>query len=294
MKILILSRNVNLYSTQSLLQAAKMLGHEAEVVDYLMCNIVVEKNNPQLYVGMEPITHIDAVIPRIGSSATEYGAAVIRQLETMNIFTTVSSQALSKARNKLHTMQILAANGIDVPKTGISAGDYCAGMVYDHISSEKAVIKLLSSTQGLGVILTHTRNQGVSVVEGFHRVGQDVLIQEFIIDAEGSDIRVFIVDGEIVGSMLRQALPGEFRSNLHRGASSIVVELTKKEKQIALQAVDILGLKIAGVDILRSNRGPLILEVNASPGLEGIEGTTKVDISSKIIRYIERQVLRKA
>ncbi len=288
MKILILSRNANLYSTQSLIHAANRRGHQVEVVDHLMCNIIIEQNKPQLFLGMDPIKDIDAVIPRIGASATEYGAAVIRQLELMGIFTTVKSQALMKARNKLHCMQFLASHGLDVPKTGISAGDYCAGMVYDQISQEKAIIKLLSSTQGLGVILAQSRSQGLSVVEGFHRVGEDVLIQEFIQDAKGSDIRVFIVGGKVVGAMVRQAVAGEFRSNIHRGASAYVANLSSQEEIMAIQAAELLDLPIAGVDILRSSRGPLILEVNASPGLEGIEGTTKVDIAGSIIEYIEK------
>ncbi len=287
MKILILSRNSSLYSTQSLIQAAIRRGHQVEVVDHLMCNIIIEQNKPQLFLGMDPITDVDAVIPRIGASATEYGAAVIRQLELMGIFTTVKSQALMKARNKLHCMQFLASHGLDVPKTGISAGDYCAGMVYDQISKDKAIVKLLSSTQGLGVILAQTRSQGLSVVEGFHRVGEDVLIQEFIQDAKGSDIRVFIVGGKVVGAMVRQAVAGEFRSNIHRGASAFIANLSTQEEEMAIRAAELLDLPIAGVDILRSSRGPLILEVNASPGLEGIEGTTKVDIAGCIIEYIE-------
>lgn len=293
MKILILSRNASLYSTQSLIQAAQRRGHDVQVMDHLMCNIVIEKNKPQLFVGLDAVGDVDAVIPRIGASATEYGAAVIRQLECMNIFTTVGSESLMKARNKLHCMQFLAHHGIDVPKTGISAGDYCAGLVYDQVSADKAVIKLLSSTQGLGVILTQTRSQGLSIVEGFHRVGEDVLVQEFIQDARGSDIRAFVVDGKVVGSMVRQAVPGEFRSNIHRGASSYVVRLTEDEEYIALKSAELLKLSVAGVDILRSKRGPLVLEVNASPGLEGIEGTTKVDIAGKIIEFVERGVHQK-
>ena len=290
MRILILSRNASLYSTQSLISAAIRRGHQVQVADHLMCNLVIENQNPQLYVGLDPIGPIDAVIPRIGASATEYGAAVIRQIEAMGIFTSVSSEALLKARNKLHCMQILSSAGLDVPKSGISGGDLCAGLVYDQISSGKAVIKLLSSTQGLGVILSHTKNQGVSVIEGFHRVGQDVMVQEFVEDADGSDIRAFVVDGEIVGSMILQAVPGEFRSNIHRGASALMVDLTDQERTAAITASKLLGLSIAGVDILRASRGPLILEVNASPGLEGIEGTTKADIAGKIISYIERNV----
>ncbi|HEX5625493.1 MAG TPA: RimK family alpha-L-glutamate ligase, partial [Saprospiraceae bacterium] len=240
MRILILSRNSALYSTQSLIQAAMKRGHRVEVADHLLCNMIIEKNRPQLYVGMEPIGEVDAVIPRIGASATDYGAAVIRQLEMMKIFTTVQSEALVKARNKLHCMQFLSAAGLDVPKTAISGGDLCAGMVYDQISDGKAVLKLLASTQGLGVILAQSRNQGVSVIEGFHRVGQDVLVQEFIADANGSDIRAFVIDGEVVGAMVRQALPGEFRSNIHRGASSYMVELTQEERDMAVKAAALL------------------------------------------------------
>ncbi|HRG67553.1 MAG TPA: RimK family alpha-L-glutamate ligase [Saprospiraceae bacterium] len=290
MRILILSRNASLYSTQSLISAAIKRGHQIQVADHLMCNLIIEKGNPQLYVGLDPIGPVDAVIPRIGASATEYGAAVIRQIEAMGIFTSVSSEALLKARNKLHCMQLLSQAGLDIPKSGISGGDLCAGLVYEQISHEKAVVKLLSSTQGLGVILTQSKNQGISIIEGFHRVGQDVMIQEFVSDAKGSDIRAFVVDGEIVGSMIRQAVPGEFRSNIHRGASAFMVELTDQERHAAITASKLLGLSIAGVDILRSSRGPLILEVNASPGLEGIEGTTKADIAGKIISYIERHV----
>ncbi len=288
MKLLILSRNANLYSTQSLVRAAVSLGHEVQVYDHMMCNIIVEKSKPALMIGNDYFGHFDAVIPRIGASATAYGAAIIRQLESMGIFVTVSAEALMKARDKLHCLQILSAHGIDVPRTGISAGDYCAPVVYDQISKDRAVIKLLASTQGLGVILAQSKSQGVSIVEGFHRAGQEVLIQEFISDARGSDIRAFVVDGQVVGSMVRQAVPGEFRSNIHRGASSFKVDLDPAEEALALKATEILGLKIAGVDILRSKRGPLILEVNASPGLEGIEGTTGVNISEKIIRFVEK------
>lgn len=290
MRILILSRNRALYSTQSLLKAAELRGHEVQVYDHLMCNIIIECKKPKVMIGLDDLEYYDAVIPRIGASATQYGAAIVRQLEAMGRFVTVSAESLLKARDKLHCLQILASHGIDIPKTGISAGDYCIPAVHDRISKDKSVIKLIASTQGLGVMLSQTRNQGISIVEGFHRVGQDVLIQEFIQDAKGSDIRAFVVDGKVVGSMMRQALPGEFRSNIHRGASSVQIKLSKKENDIALKSAEILGLSIAGVDILRSKRGPLVLEVNASPGLEGIEGSTKVDIAGKIIEFIERKV----
>ena len=290
MKILILSRNAALYSTQSLIKAAQRRRHEVYVIDHLLCNLIISGGKPQLFTGYDEMMGFDAVIPRIGASATQYGAAVIRQIENMGIFTTVKADALLKARDKLTCMQILSAEGIDVPKTGIAAGDSCTGVVYDQVTKDRAVIKLLSSTQGLGVILCDKKNQGQSIVEGFHRVGQDVLIQEFIEDAKGSDIRAFVVDGEIVGAMVRQALPGEFRSNIHRGATATIAKLSSEEQEIALRATKILGLSVAGVDILRSKRGPLVLEVNASPGLEGIEATTKVDIAGKIISFIEKNL----
>ncbi|MBP8726488.1 MAG: RimK family alpha-L-glutamate ligase [Saprospiraceae bacterium] len=288
MKILILSRNATLYSTQSLQRAAERRGHQVQIIDHLLCSLIVERDRPGLFIGFDPLNGIDAVIPRIGASATEYGAAVIRQLEWMGVFTTVSSASLMQARNKLHCMQFLSRHDIDVPKTGISAGDTCAGMVYDQITRDKAVVKLLASTQGLGVMLAQTRSQGLSMVEGFHRVGADVLIQEFIQDAKGSDIRAFVVDGKVEGAMLRQALPGEFRSNIHRGASARSIELSDEELFLAIRSAELLGLSVAGVDILRSSRGPLVLEVNASPGLEGIETATGNDIAGKIIEYIER------
>ncbi|MEP7195125.1 MAG: RimK family alpha-L-glutamate ligase [Saprospiraceae bacterium] len=290
MKLLILSRNRSLYSTLSLIRAAEIRGHEVHVYDHLMCNLVVEYNNPRIMIGDDYFEHFDAIIPRIGASATQYGAAIIRQLEIMGSFVTVTADSLLKARNKLHCLQILSTNGIDVPKTGISAGDTCISAVQNKITDEKSVIKLTASTQGLGVILSQSKSQGISIVEGFHRVGEEVLIQEFIEDAMGSDIRAFVVDGKIVASMKRQAVEGEFRSNIHRGASSIRVELSNEEASIALKATKLLGLSIAGVDILRSKRGPLVLEVNASPGLEGIEGTTKVDIAGEIIQFIERKI----
>ncbi|MEO6190299.1 MAG: RimK family alpha-L-glutamate ligase [Saprospiraceae bacterium] len=290
MRILILSRNRALYSTQSLIKAGEKRGHEIQVYDHLMCNIIVECDKPRIMIGEDYLEHYDVVIPRIGASATLYGAAIVRQLEMMGCFVTVSAESLLMARDKLHCLQVLATNGIDVPKTGICAGDYSISAVHHEIAETKSVIKLIASTQGLGVILSQSKNQGISIVEGFHRIGQDVLIQEFIEDADGSDIRAFVVNGKVVGAMKRQAIPGEFRSNIHRGASSEIIKLTNKENDIAIRSTKILGLYVAGVDILRSKRGPLVLEVNASPGLEGIEGTTKVDIAGIIIEFIEKKI----
>ena len=290
MRILILSRNKALYSTQSLIRASEKRGHQVQVYDHLMCNIVVECNRSKVMIGIDDLENYDAIIPRIGASATQYGAAIVRQLELTGSFVTVTAESLLKARDKLHCLQLLAAAGIDVPKTGISAGDYCIPAVHDRISDNRSVIKLIASTQGLGVILSNSRNQGISIVEGFHRVGQDVLIQEFIEDAGGADIRAFVVNGRVVAAMKRQAIPGEFRSNIHRGASAEPIRLSAVEERIAVQSTAILGLSIAGVDILRSKRGPLVLEVNASPGLEGIEGSTGVDVAGQINEFIENMI----
>jgi len=289
MNIIVLSRNPALYSTHSLVMAARRRGHNVRVIDHMRCDLVLEKNQPQIYYQYEKIGHVDAIIPRIGSTATEYGSAVIRQFELMGVFTAVRSGALLRSRDKLSCMQILAANNIGVPKSVVSDNLDTFGFMMDKIG-EPMVVKLLKSTQGLGVILAENKNSAISIMEAFYKLKERVIAQEFIKEAGGADIRVFIVDDEIVGVMERQAKPGEFRSNLHRGASARVVELSDEEKEIALNTVDIMRMQVAGVDLLRSDKGPLIMEVNASPGLEGIESTTRVDIAGKIIQFVERGV----
>lgn len=290
MNIIILSRNPSLYSTDSLLRAARKKHHYVRVLDHMQCDIHIESGKPCiLYKGQE-INNVDAIIPRIGSSATSYGAAVIRQFESMGIFTTLKSEPLLKARDKLSCLQILAANGIGVPKSLVSNNYFSIQSMVDHVGSLPAIIKLINGTHGLGVILAETKSNAESIMEAFYKSKQKVMIQEYIKEAKGADIRVFIVNGEIVGVMKRQARPGEFRSNLHRGATSSVVSLSGMEADIAIKCTEILGLNVAGVDMLQSSRGPLILEVNASPGLEGIETTTGKDIAGKIINYVEKNV----
>ena len=263
------------------------------VLDHMQCDIHIQSGKPRiLYKGQE-INNVDAVIPRIGSSATTYGAAVIRQFESMGIFTTLRSEPLLRARDKLSCLQVLAANGIGVPKSLVSNNYFSIQSMVEHVGSLPAIIKLINGTHGLGVILAETKSNAESIMEAFYKSKQKVMIQEYIEEAKGADIRVFIVDGEIVGVMKRQAKPGEFRSNLHRGATSSVVPLSGLEADIAIKCTDILGLKVAGVDMLQSSRGPLILEVNASPGLEGIENTTGKDIAGKIINYVEKNVFTK-
>ena len=288
MKIAILSRGPRLYSTRRLVEAAEQRGHEVVVLDHLKCVLVIEKGNPHIYYGGKEVVGVDAIIPRIGTSVTFYGAAVVRQFEQMKVFSCVESQALVRSRDKLRSLQLLAKAGIGMPKTAFASIPKNIDGVIEIVGGAPVVIKLLEGTQGIGVILAETHKSAKSVIESFLALKANILVQEFIKEAGGADIRAFVVDGKIVGAMKRQGLPGEFRSNLHRGGSATVLELTKEERETAIKSAKKLGLAIAGVDMLQSSRGPLVMEVNSSPGLEGIEGATGVDIAGKIIEYIER------
>lgn len=290
MNIIILSRNPNLYSTQRLVEAAKARKHHCEVIDPLKCDIIIEKKNPAILYKGRLLENIDAIIPRIGASVTFYGTAVVRQFEMMKVFSVVESQALVRSRDKLRSLQVLSRAGLGMPKTVFSNYTKDASEVIASVGGAPLVIKLLEGTQGLGVVLAETNNAAESVIEAFHGLQARVIIQEFIKEAKGADIRAFIVDGNIVGAMKRQGQEGEFRSNLHRGGSAEIIQLTDEEENAALKAAKVLGLGVCGVDMLQSARGPLILEVNSSPGLEGIEAATKKDIAKSIIRYIERNV----
>jgi ribosomal protein S6--L-glutamate ligase len=288
MRIAILSRNKSLYSTQRLVEAAEQKGHEVLLLDHMKCTLVIEAGRPHIYHGGKEIVGVNAVIPRIGSSVTFYGAAVVRQFEMMKIFTAVESQALVRSRDKLRSLQILARAGLGMPKTAFANQPKDIDTLLSAIGGAPCIIKLLEGTQGIGVILAENDKAAKSVIEAFYKLQANMLVQEFIKEAKGADIRAFVVDGQIVGAMLRQAKDGEFRSNLHRGGSAKVIQLSPEERATALKAVKKLGLGIAGVDMLQSERGPLIMEVNSSPGLEGIEGATGVDIAGKIIDYVER------
>jgi ribosomal protein S6--L-glutamate ligase len=257
----------------------------------MFCDLLIEKDKLEIYYNFQKLENVHAVIPRIGTTATSFGSSVIRQFEAMGIFTTLKAEALLKARNKLTCMQLLSGAGLGVARTGITNNLYTLPFIIDKVSTAPYIVKLATGTQGLGVILSESKSNAESIVEAFQKTEEKVLIQQFIEEARGSDIRVFVIDGEIVGAMKRQAKNGEFRSNLHRGAQSEKVVLTSEEEEVALKATKIMGLHIAGVDMLRSHTGPLILEVNASPGLEGIEGTTQIDIAGKIIEFIERKVI---
>jgi len=290
MNIVILSRNQGLYSTQSLARAARLRHHYVRIIDYVNCDLVINEGILNINYHGQVLKDIDAIIPRIGASWTSYGAAVIRQFEYLKIFSTLRSEALIKARNKLICSQILASHGIHLPKSIVSNNSYAYSALLNEFEGDKVVIKLINSTHGVGVLLANKGIQAENILEAFTRSNQKSMIQEYIAESKGADIRIFIVDDEIVGCMKRQAQSGEFRSNLHRGGSSTVEEITEEEAAIAIRAVQILGLKVAGVDMLRSNRGPLVLEVNASPGLEGIESTTGNDIAGQIINFIERNI----
>ncbi len=290
MNIKILSRNSNLYSTQRLVEAAKKRNHEVEVIDPLKCDLIIEKKNPSIYYKGRHLEDADAVIPRIGASVTFYGTAVVRQFEMMGVFTTTESQALVRSRDKLRSLQVLSRARLGLPKTVFTNYSKDVGEVIDHVGGAPLIIKLLEGTQGLGVVLAETKNAAESVIEAFNGLQARVIVQEFIKEAGGADIRALVVDGHVVGAMKRQGKEGEFRSNLHRGGSASVIQLSDEEEIAAIKAAKAMGLGVAGVDMLQSARGPLILEVNSSPGLEGIEHATGKDIAKTIIRYIERNL----
>ncbi|MGQ8338430.1 30S ribosomal protein S6--L-glutamate ligase [Sunxiuqinia sp. A32] len=290
MKIVVLSRNAHLYSTERLIEAGKQRGHDMQIVDHSKCDLVIEKKKPSVIFRGNHLEGVDAVIPRIGASVTFYGTAVVRQFEMMKVFTAVESQALVRSRDKLRSLQILSRAGLGLPKTVFTNYSRNVKDIIDSVGGAPVVIKLLEGTQGLGVVLAETENAAESVIEAFNGLKARVIIQEFIKEAKGSDIRAFVVDGVVVGAMKRQAKKGEFRSNLHRGGSAEVYQLSEDEENAALKAARVMGLGVAGVDMLPSEHGPLILEVNSSPGLEGIEEATGTDIARSIIRYVERNV----
>ncbi|MDP5170042.1 MAG: 30S ribosomal protein S6--L-glutamate ligase [Bacteroidia bacterium] len=288
--MVILSRGPQLYSTKRIVEAGEQLGHEMLVVDHLKCNIEIAKKNPKVFYNHEYLENVDAVIPRIGASVTFYGTAVVRQFEMMKIFTAVESQALVRSRDKLRSLQLLARAGVGLPKTLFTNFSKDVQHIVDRVGGAPVVLKLLEGTQGLGVVLAETQNAAHSVIEAFNGLEARIIVQEFIKEAGGADVRAFVVDGEVVGAMKRQGKEGEFRSNLHRGGSASIIELTEEERETALKSAKAMGLGVAGVDMLQSKNGPLVLEVNSSPGLEGIEKATGQDIAQKIIRYVEKNV----
>ena len=288
MKIALLSRNRKLYSTRRIIEAAEQRGHEIVVIDVLRAYMNVASHKPTIHYKGEALEGFDAVIPRIGASVTHYGAAVLRQFEMMGVVSLNESVAITRSRDKLRSLQLLSRKGIGMPLTGYASKPDDIQDVIKMVGGAPLVIKLLQGTQGIGVVLAETQKAAESVIEGFMGVKADILIQEFIKEAGGSDLRCFVIDGKVVAAMKRQGAPGEFRSNLHRGGSSSLVKITPEERSTAVRAAGIMGLNVAGVDLLRSNHGPVVMEVNSSPGLEGIEGSTGKDVAGMIIANLEK------
>jgi len=288
-KIAILSTNKNLYSTKKLFEAAEKRGHECLILDHRKCYVGIKQGQPSIHYNGQDVSDIDAIIPRIGASLTFYGSAIVRQFEVMGVISANPSQAITRSRDKLRCMQILSGAGIGLPVTGFARNTHDVDDLIKMVGGAPLVIKLLEGTQGIGVVLAETKKAASSVIEAFFGLGNNILIQEYIKEARGTDIRVFVVDGKVVGAMKRTAKEGEFRSNLHRGGTAELIKLTKAERETALKAAKELGLTVCGVDMLPSDRGPLVLEVNSSPGLEGIEKATNRDIAAKVVEFVEKQ-----
>ncbi|MBD8514723.1 30S ribosomal protein S6--L-glutamate ligase [Photobacterium sp. CAU 1568] len=293
MKIGILSQNANLYSTRRLREACEQRGHEAVVINALRCYMNINSVQPSIHFEGHDVVGIDAIIPRIGADITFYGCSVLRQFEMMNVFSINQSIAISRSRDKLRSLQLLSRKGVGMPITGFASKPDDVKDLIKMVGGTPVVIKLLEGTQGIGVVLAETQKAAESVIEAFMGLKANIMIQEYIAEAGGADIRCFVLGDKVIASMKRQAAEGEFRSNLHRGGSASLVRITPEERRTAVAAAKAMGLNVAGVDLLRSNRGPLIMEVNSSPGLEGIEHATGKDIAGMIIEYIEKHAAKK-
>ncbi|MDH3226906.1 MAG: 30S ribosomal protein S6--L-glutamate ligase [Thermoleophilia bacterium] len=289
MKILILSRSAQLYSTSRLMRTSEERGHEVRVVDYTRCYMNITAHRPVVIFKGEALTGYDAVIPRIGASRTFYGTAVVRQFEMTGAFCLNESVAISRSRDKLRSLQLLARDGVALPVTGFASSTQDVDGLIETVGGAPLVVKLLEGTQGVGVVLAETRKAAESVIGAFRQLDANFLVQEFIKEAGGTDIRVFVVGGRVVASMMRTAPDGEFRSNVHQGGSTKRARLTPAERATAVRAAKIMGLNVAGVDLMRSNHGSVVLEVNSSPGMEGIEEATGVDVAGRVIDFIEKQ-----
>ncbi len=288
MKIAILSQDRRLYSTRRLIEAAETRGHDTIILNVLRCYMNIASHRPTMHHKGQAIEGVGAVIPRIGASVTFYGTAVLRQFEVMGVYPLNESVAISRSRDKLRSMQLFSRKGLGMPLTGFASKPDDVKDLISQVGGAPLVVKLLQGTQGIGVVLAETNKAAESVIEGFMGVKADILVQEYIKESGGSDIRCLVVGGKVVAAMKRTAQPGEFRSNLHRGGSAELVRITPEERSTAVRAAKVMGLNVAGVDLLRSNRGPLIMEVNSSPGLEGIEAATGKDVASMIIQFIEK------
>ena len=295
MKLGVLSRNGKLYSTRRLVEAAKARGHEVRVVDVLKCYMNITANNPTVYykgAGAPDALEFDAVIPRIGASVTGYGCAVLRQFEVGGTYSVNESIAITRSRDKLRAHQLLARKGIGQPVTSYAHSADATNDLINSVGGAPLVVKIMQSTQGNGVVLAETRKAAEALINAFRGLEADFLVQDFIKEAGGADIRCFVIGERVIAAMQRTAAAGEFRSNLHRGGTASVIKLRPEERKLAVKAAQVMGLDVAGVDIIRSNHGPLVLEVNSSPGLEGIEAATGKDIASAIIEYIEKDSLK--
>lgn len=292
MQIAILSRNTKLYSTRRLIQACEARGHQVRVIDILKCYIDIASDSPALWYMGEKLEGVDAVIPRIGASVTHYGLAVIRQFEMMGVYCLTESIALARSRDKLRALQLLSREGLGLPKTSFAHNVYDANELIKLVGGAPLVLKLCEGSQGRGIVLAETQKAAESVIEAFTEAKAEFFVQEFIEEARGSDLRCFVIGNKVVAAMMRQAQDGEFRSNLHRGGKALKTKLTALERRTAIQATKTMGLVLAGVDLLRSDRGPLVLEVNSSPGLEGIEAASGKDIADLMVAFVEEQVHR--
>ncbi|MCH9694274.1 MAG: 30S ribosomal protein S6--L-glutamate ligase [Gammaproteobacteria bacterium] len=288
MKIAILSTNPNLYSTRRLVEAGIERGHEMPVYNHKRCYMNIQSSSPSIHYNGEAIEGIDAIIPRIGASISFYGTAVVRQFEVMNVYSVNESVAITRSRDKLRASQLLARKGIGLPKTGFANAPGDTDDLLDLVGGAPVVIKLLEGTQGVGVVLAETRKAAESVIEAFRGLKANFMVQEFIKEAGGADLRCLVVGDKVVAAMMRQGKEGEFRSNLHRGGSAKVVKITPEERKTAVRSARVMGLNVAGVDLLRSARGPVVMEVNSSPGLEGIENATQKNVAGMIIEFIEK------
>jgi ribosomal protein S6--L-glutamate ligase len=287
--LIILSRNPSLYSTDALVQAALSRNHQVRVVDYLRCYMNITSNNPRIYLEGEEIT-ADAIIPRIAVQHTAYGNAVVRQFEMMGVLTLNDSVAISRSRDKLRSLQLLAKKGIGLPVTGFAHSIDATNELISMCGGAPLVVKLLQGTQGMGVVLAETKKAAESVIEAFKEVRADILVQEYIAESKGADIRCIVLGKKVIAAMERQGIDGEFRSNLHRGGKAKKITITAEERKTAIKAAKVMGLNLAGVDLLRSARGPLVIEVNSSPGLEGIEKSTNKNCAEAIIQFLEHSL----
>ncbi len=291
MKLAILSQDASLYSTRRLKEAATEREHEVHVINYLRCYMNITSHKPSVVYQGKPLEEYDAVIPRIGASRTFYGTAVVRQFELMGVFSANESQAISRSRDKLRCLQILAREGIGLPVTGFAHATQDIDGLIETVGGAPVVIKLLEGTQGIGVVLAETHQAAKSVIEAFRGLEANILVQEYIKEAKGADVRCFVVGGKVIAAMKRQGAEGEFRSNLHRGGKAEKVKLTPEERSTAVRSVKAMGLRVAGVDLLRSNHGPVVMEINSSPGLEGIETASDIDVAGKIIEFIQKNAV---